>query len=124
MTLKRLFILNAVMTFPFGVGLIFFPRLIIAIYGIELNSGGDFVAQLLGSALIFVALLCWFARNSEDSDARRAIVLASFLESSLGFIIALIAKLSSIINLLGWMIVGLYLFIAIGYGFFYFKNNS
>ncbi len=120
MKLKTLFVYNAVITFPFGVGLVLWPAFILNLYGVELSPGGSFVAQLLGSALIFVALLCWFTRNSEDSEARRAIVLASFLESTLGCIIVLIAKLSGVINILGWLIVVLYFSIAMGYGYFQF----
>jgi hypothetical protein len=124
MKLKTLFIYNTVVTFPFGVCLVLVPAFILDLYGVELGLGGSFVARLLGSALIFVALLCWFARDSEDTEARRAIVFASFLESTLGFIIALIATLSGIINLLGWLIVVLYLSIAIGYGYFQFMGEK
>ncbi len=124
MKLKSIFIYNAVIAFPFGVCLVLIPSLILSIYGIELTPGGSFVAQLFGSVLIFVALLCWFARNSEDSEARQAIVLASFLESTLGFIVALIAKLSGVINILGWSIVVLYFSIAIGFGYFQFIGET
>ena len=123
MKIKGLFIYNAVITFPFGVCLVLLPELILSIYGIELGQGGAFAARLLGSALIFVALLCWFARNSADSEARQAIVLSSFLESMLGTVIALIAVLTGVTNLLGWMIVVLYLSIAIGYGYFQFAGD-
>ena len=105
MKLKTLLIYNAVITFPFGVSLVLVPAFILNLYGVKLSTGGSFVAQLFGSALIFVALLCWFARNSGDSDARRAIVFASFLESILGCIIALIATMSGVTNFLGWLIV-------------------
>lgn len=124
MKLKTLFIYNIVVAFPFGAGLVVAPVSILTLFGIKLNPGGAFVAQLFGSVLIFVALLCWFARNSEDSEARRAIVLASFLESILGCIIALIAKLSGLTNLLGWLIVALYFSMTVGYGYFWFEGQK
>ena len=68
MKLKALFIYNAVITFPFGICLVLLPALILSIYGIELGEGGAFAARLLGSALIFVALLCWFARNQDKGQ--------------------------------------------------------
>ncbi len=118
MKLSILFIYNSVITLTFGAGLIIVPGLILNLFSVDLSPGGSFVARLLGSALIFVALLCWFARNAEDSEARQAIILASFLESALGCVVALIATLSGVINVLGWLIVILYFSITIGYGYF------
>ena len=123
MTLKMLFVYNVVVTLPFGVALVLAPVPLISLYGVALGREQSVVAQLFGSALVFVGLLCWFARNSQESEARRAIVLASFLECSLGFVIALLAQVSGKLNPLGWSNVFLYLSFSVGYGYFHFVRR-
>jgi len=124
MRLRTLLIYNAAVTFPFGIGLVAAPTSLISLYGATLSPAGAVVAQLFGSALIFVGLLCWFARKASESEALRAIVLASFLESTLGFIVALLAQLSGVLNVLGWSNVALYLSLALGYGYFQLVKKS
>ncbi len=118
MKLRTLFIFNSIVSFLFGSALVVVPKTLISLYGVTLTSGGAVIAQLFGSALIFVGLLCWLARNAESSEALQAIVLASFLESILGFVIALMAQVAGVFNILGWAAVGLYLCLAAGYGYF------
>ncbi|NIV32089.1 MAG: hypothetical protein GWN58_22190, partial [Anaerolineae bacterium] len=65
--------------------------------------------------------VAWFARDAEDSAARRAIVLGFFLTGIIGFIVALLGQLSGVMNTLGWLVVGLYLvLVGGGYGYFQF----
>lgn len=63
-------------------------------------------------------MLTWFARKSQESDARWAIILALFVYDAVGVIITLIAILSGVLNPLAWLIVALYLFFTIGFGYF------
>ncbi len=124
MKLKTLLIFNSIVAFLFGGCLVLIPKMLIALYGVELNSGGAVIAQLFGSALVFVGLLCWLARNAESSGTLHAIVTASFFESILGFVIALIAQISGVFNILGWATVILYFSLSLGYGYFYLARKS
>jgi hypothetical protein len=63
-------------------------------------------------------MLTWFARNSQESEARWSIVLALFVYDAIGFIVTLISILSGTLNSLGWLVVALYLFLALGFGYF------
>jgi hypothetical protein len=63
-------------------------------------------------------LLTWFARNSQESDARWAIVLALFVYDAIGAIVTLVATICGALNPLAWMIVVLYLLLAVGFGYF------
>jgi hypothetical protein len=66
-------------------------------------------------------MLSWFSRNSKESDARRAIILALFVYDAVGVVITLIAILSGALNPLAWLIVALYLFFALGFGYYLFQ---
>lgn len=78
--------------------------------------------QYGGVWLIGIGLIAWFARNSTDSDARKAIVLAFLICYSIAFMVALIGQLNNILNALGWGTVALNLVLTLGYGYFQFMK--
>ncbi|MFC1819902.1 hypothetical protein ACFLZG_02300, partial [Thermodesulfobacteriota bacterium] len=69
-------------------------------------------------------VLTWCARKAEESEGRRAIILALFISDAIGFIVALIGQLSGAVNALGWSTVIIYLLLALGFGYFQFMSKS
>lgn len=68
------------------------------------------------------AALSWSARSAPESEARRSIVLGSFVYSVLGFIVSLVSQLAGMVNALGWSTVVLFLLFALGFGYFQFMK--
>ena len=124
MKLSALMTVNAVIAGLFGIAFVVVPARILAIYGITVDAQFDLVGQLFGAALLGYALLTWTARNAAPSDARAAIVLALFGSNAIGFVIALIAQLRNVVNQVGWSTVAIYLLLALGFGYFQFKEPA
>lgn len=124
MKLKTLFIFNAIATTLFGIGCVLAPQMLVNLFGSTLNPAGALMMQYGGAWLIGIGLLAWFARNSADSEARRAIVLAYLICYSIAFIVALLAQLNNVLNALGWGTVALNLVLAAGYGYFQFSRPA
>jgi hypothetical protein len=124
MRLKTLFIFNAFATILFGIGSVLAPHPLVDLFGSTLNPAGALMMQYGGAWLIGIGLLAWFARNSADSDARRAIVLAFLICYSIAFIVALLAQLNNVLNVFGWGTVALNLILAAGYGYFHFSRSA
>jgi hypothetical protein len=122
MKLKTLFIFNAVATILFGIGSVLAPFTLVILFGSTLNPAGALMMQYGGTWLIGIGLLAWFARNSADSEARRAIVLAFLICYGIAFIVALLAQLNNVLNAFGWGTVALNLVLALGYGYFQFAK--
>ena len=124
MKLKALFIFNAIATILFGIGSVLAPHTLVNLFGSTFNPAGALMMQYGGTWLIGIGLLAWFARNSADSDARRAIVLAFLICYSIAFIVALLAQLNNVLNAFGWGTVALNLVLAAGYGYFQFSRPA
>lgn len=124
MKLNALMTVNAVIAGLFGIAFVVVPAKILAIYGITVNAQFALVGQLFGAALLGYALLTWTARNAAPSDARGAIVLALFMSDAIAFVIALIAQLRNVVNQVGWSTVAIYLLLALGFGYFQFKEPA
>jgi hypothetical protein len=115
-------IIKAVVCLIFGMAILFFPGFLFSIFGVKLGAGGLFTAREYGAALWGNLMITWFARNAQDSDARQAIILAMFIYDLIGFIVTLINVLSGVLNPLGWLVVVIYLFFTVGFGYFLIKK--
>ena len=122
MSFKSLMIIKAVVCLAFGIAFIFFPGFLLSIFGVKLDAGGLFTAREYGAALWGNLMLTWFARNSGPSDARFAIILAMFIYDLVGFGVSLVNTLTGVLNSFGWLVVILYLFFTVTFGYFLLKK--
>lgn len=125
MKFSTFMVIYAIVTAVFGLGFILAPGQILPIYGVAPDVALRLIGQFFGAVLVSLALLTWLVRNLSDSEARRAIVLALLVGETIGFILALIGQLNGVFNALGWSVVVVYLFFALGLAYFqFFKPAS
>ena len=124
MKLHTVMVINAIAGIVFGLGFILAPAQTLSFYGHAPTSILSYMAQLFGAALLSFGLLTWVARNCRDSDARRAILLALAVGYAIGFVLALIAQIRGVENLLGWSTVAIYLLLAVAFGYFRFARPT
>lgn len=117
MKLKILFIVNAVILGGSGICAVLFPASVCKIYGVEINSEVMMMAQYAGLGSIATALVAWFSRKVRDTLALKGITLALFLTFTAGAVISIQSTISGVIAF-GWLIIVLYLLLAIGYAYF------
>ena len=124
MKFSTFMVIYAVLSAAFGLGFVLAPGQILPLYGVAPDVALRLIGQLFGAVLISLALLTWLARNLRDTEARRAIVLALLVGEVLGFILALMGQLNGVLNALGWLVVAVYLFLALGLAYFQFSKPS
>ncbi len=118
MSFRMLMIIKAVVCLVLGVPILLAPVFLYSLFGTSLNPGGVFAAREYGASLIGNLMLTWFARNAVESEPRRAIALALCVYDAIGFVITLFAQLSGVLGPLGWFAAAIYLFFAVGFGWF------
>ncbi len=123
MTFRSLLIIKAVVCLVFGLLLLFAPGALLGLLGATLTDAGTFTAHEYGAALIGTLLLTWFARHVSAADARGAILLDLLVYDFIGVVITLLVVVSGVLNWLGWGIVVVYLFFAIGSGYLLLKEK-
>lgn len=121
MKFKNLMIIKAVVCLFFGTLLLAVPDKLLSILGAALSDGGIFTAREYGSALFGNLFICWFAKDAAESDSRKAIILGLFVYDLIAFFVTLFTVLSGVLNPLGWLIVFVYLFFILGFGYFLVK---
>lgn len=118
MKFQTLMIIKAVVCLALGVPILLAPVFLYSLFGASLNPGGVFAAREYGASLIGNLMVTWFARKAGRSEARRAIILGLCVYDAIGFVITLIAQIAGVLGPLGWLAVAIYLFFAIGFGYF------
>ena len=118
MKFKNLMIIKAVVCLFFGILLLLIPDTLLSIFGATLSAGGIFTAREYASSLFGNLFICWFAKDAAESDARRAIILGYFVYDLIAFVMTLYTVISGVLNPFGWLIVFVYLFFTVGFGYF------
>jgi len=119
MKLSSFLLVKAIISLLFGIGFILIPVSVWSIYGVTTDLAGLFSTRFFAALLIGVGLICWLARNA-DPNALKGITLSLFIADAIGFIVALIGQLSGVMNALGWIVVAIWLFLALGLGYYRF----
>lgn len=123
MKLSTFLIVKAIVCFLFAIGYIVIPVTTGSIYDITLDSDGIVMARFFAALLVGIGLILWLCRNA-DWNVLKGITLSLFIADTIGFIIALVAQLSGVMNSLGWIIVAIWLLLALGLGYFRFLKPA
>src|SRR4030066_2577813 len=98
MKLKTLLIIKAIVCLCFGIPILVVPNFVYSIFGATLAAGGVFAAREYGASMMGNLMLTWFARNTQESEARWVIILALFVYDAVGFVVTLLAIISGDLN--------------------------
>ena len=122
MKLKHLFIINAIISLGYAFGELLITETMFSLYfGTETPTAEALlVARYFGWGLLAVGLICAFVANAPPSEVKQAIVKALFIADVVGLIVSLMGIFDGTFNALGWSAVVIYVFLAAGYGYFWF----
>ncbi len=119
MNVKTFLSITAGIALLFGLGFVLFPAGLAALYGVNLDPVGVYVAQLFGAVLLGLAVINWSSRDAREMDG---VLLGNLVANLIGFVVTFLGQMVRIggINALGWITVALYLFLALGHGYYRF----
>lgn len=124
MKFRTLMIIKAIVCVSFGAFILLAPETIYSILGVSLNQAGLVPARQYAASLVGFLMLTWFAKDTAESVARKAIIVALCIYDAIGFLVAFVAVFTGQMNALGWLIAALYLFLALGFGYFWVKSPN
>ena len=124
MKLNTFMVISAIVAFIFGLGFILAPVPVMSLYGVTLDASGEFLGRYMGASFIGLAFLAWETRNAAASQMRRVVLIALFITTVLGFVVAVYDKFAGVGNALVWLSVVIYLLLALGFGYFSFIKKD
>jgi hypothetical protein len=118
MKISTLFLINGILAIGHGLGFIFLPSMLLAIYQVPIAPGAVLLGQLFGVQLLFIAIVVWYARDLRDGQALGAIVLGGVVTSAVGTVVTAKALADGIFGPMGWLAVAIYALLTLGYLYF------
>ena len=118
MNVRTYFAVFAVLALLFGIGFVLAPGAVLANYGVTTTPAVAIMSRLFGGTLFAVAIIQWFARDFDNPNATRAVLMGVGIADAVNCVIAIAATTAGTINALGWSTVLIYLVGALGAGYF------
>lgn len=125
MNIHKLKVITALCGLLLGLGYLIIPKVLIQIFfGVEADVVTQLVARFGGGAVLGYFVLAWGARKAENTEERRAILLALFITFLLGLALSVYGMVAGLFTAWGWIAVAVFGLIAIGFGYFRFSSHS
>lgn len=136
MKFSTLLTLNAIIFIALGIAFSIYAPLMIGLFGI-LNTDSSPVsywyttsfARMLGVALFGYGFLLWSIKKIPDQKTlspktQQGIVFALFLSNLIGLIVTITQVISIWGSIPGWLLVGIFILLSIGYGYLLINKSS
>ncbi len=120
MKLRNLYLVNSIITLVLALGLLLMTSVMVNLFGMNNSAETRTLSQLLGVGLVVGGMTTLLAREVTDPMARSAINFSNLIADVLGVVIALNATLTGVFGWFGWLLVVVYLVLALGFGYFQF----
>jgi hypothetical protein len=120
MKLRYLYLLNSVVALLFALGMFLITSSMLAMFGFNDTPDTELLAKFLAVELVVSGLVTLLARDMTDRATRSIINYSHLVADVLGFIIALNATLTGVMNGMGYVIVAIYFILSVGYAYFQF----
>ncbi len=120
MPLRTLLLLAGVIALVFGLGFLFLPRPMLALYGVPADPTIVLMSRFFGAALVQLGLVLYLIRDVGDPRTQRGVVIGSFIGSLAGLVVALTGQFWNLVNEFGWTSVAIYGLLTLGYGSYVF----
>ncbi len=122
MSLKTVFLINAIVAGFFALVSLIIPVTLLSSYGVESNAGIVLMTRFFGVTLLAIALATFYLKDSEFNSEVKSVVLALLISDIVGVVVAIWGQVSNIVNTLGWSIIIIYVFLTIAYLSIYSKK--
>ncbi len=120
MKISSFLVIKAIISFAFGIPLLLATAPLMSLYGFDIDPVGTLALRYFGAVLIGIGLVCVLARSFTETKALQGVTLALFIGDSIGFVVALLGQFGPTASPLGWLNVAIWLFLALGLGYFRF----
>lgn len=113
----------AILYLIIGLGLLILPAEFMSSYGVKPDENGQLMSRILGAALTAFALTFYLNRNLPVSETGwKNLLICSFVYNLIDYPIVVSATLNGVMNSMGWMPVGLHIFLAGSMAYFAFRK--
>ena len=101
--IKVLFIVNALLTLPFGVLALIEPETLFRQFGLDLNPAGALLARGYATTLVAYGMVLFLMRNTRDAGTSKAFLYSMVIFNLVETIIQGVAGTRGVANAMIWV---------------------
>jgi hypothetical protein len=116
--MKTLFLTYIIVEAIFGFGFMFAPELLMGPMGVTLDETSTTFARLLGTLIISIPVLLFFALKSAGTEFKKGVIYSVSVYLLLSTGLLLITQLKGLMNVMGWGIVFLHFVFLLWFGYY------
>jgi hypothetical protein len=114
MSAKLFLTIIAVLGILYGLAFVFIPSQMAPIYGVPIDPHTTLETQFFGSALIWLAIVSWLAKDFRDWDAVKGVLIGTAVGSVIGGGVNLFGTFQGLLNGMAWTTTVIYVLVLIG----------
>ena len=122
MSLKTVFLINAIIAGFFALVSLLVPATMLSWYGVVSTDALVLMTRFFGVTLLTIALVTFYLKNAEFISEVKSVVLALIISNAFGVIVASWGQFSNIVNTFGLSIIIIYVFLTVAYFSIYSKK--
>ena len=122
MSLKTVFIINAIIAGFFAFVSLLLPTAMLSWYGVVSTDALVLMTRFFGVTLLTIALATFNLKNAEFKSEVKLFVFALLISNAVGVSVAIWGQFANIVNNLGWSIIIIYVCLTIAYYSIYSKK--
>ena len=115
---------KAAVSLFFGAGMLIMPATLVSLYGLVFDAAATAMMRTAGAMFIGTCVACWYLSAAPESETRQGLILALFVQDTIGFLVWLAGMLGRMAGPLGWVNVVIWLLLALGLGYFRFMQPA
>ena len=120
MTYRILFVLNAIVSFLFGVAFLFVSSIALKQFGVDNYASTRLMAQFFGAAMLALGIVLWFAKDIAEPALQRGLGIALLVGAAAGLIVTILGTTAHTLREFGWAVMSIYALFALGYAYLIF----
>jgi hypothetical protein len=101
-----------------GVAFTIAPDQVASVYGLQTSPAVALVSRLFGGALVAWGAILWLAKRFRDEAAVRAVLISTAVAEAISLCFVIQSTMAGTMNAMGWVALMIYLFGAVGCGYF------
>jgi nitrate reductase gamma subunit len=115
-----LYLITAAVSLLLALSLLLMPSVMLGVFGMAATKSAATLAQLIAVELTVSGVFTFLMRDTTDPKVRSSLNYANIVAGVLGVIVALNGTLTGAFGWFGYVILAIYLFMAVAFGYIQF----
>jgi uncharacterized membrane protein len=124
MNYRLMFLIHALIAVLLGLGFLAVPNRVLDQFGIDGYAATKLASQFIGTALLALGLLLWFAKDVTEENLQKGMAIALLVGAAAGLVITLVGTTSGILRSHGWIAMVVYLLFGLAYAYLAFMKPA